>query len=343
MSSTLSDLETHAIEEHPEGDDLATKVAGRSPTKLALARFRMDKLSMTAFVIVALFFLAGILAPILVMTGVLDPTSFHNTSRTGELTDPTTGLPSGKWGGISWDHWLGVEPGTGRDVLSRMWYGITFSLAIAISGALITVCVGTAVGIVAGANGGFIDAAIGRCIDLVLSFPVTLMLLALSSPGVVFLDDTLHLPSGPNGSFVNGLYVVLVLGVFGWPYVARLIRGQVLSLREREFVEASKLIGASRMRLYFKEILPNLWAPVLVIFTITMPTYVSAEAALNFLGVGIKPPTPTLGNLLTSSISYASSDFFFFFFPAFLIMVIVVSFNLLGDGIRDALDPKGHR
>lgn len=343
MSSTLSDLETHAIEEHPEGDDLATKVAGRSPTKLALARFRMDKLSMTAFVIVALFFLAGILAPILVMTGILDPTSFHNTGRTGQLTDPTTGLPSGKWGGISGDHWLGVEPGTGRDVLSRMWYGITFSLAIAISGALITVCVGTAVGIVAGASGGFVDAAIGRSIDLVLSFPVTLMLLALSSPGVVFLDDTLHLPSGPNGSFVNGLYVVLVLGVFGWPYVARLIRGQVLSLREREFVEASKLIGASRMRLYFKEILPNLWAPVLVIFTITMPTYVSAEAALNFLGVGIKPPTPTLGNLLTGSVSYASSDFFFFFFPAFLIMVIVVSFNLLGDGIRDALDPKGHR
>jgi peptide/nickel transport system permease protein len=343
MSSTLSDLETHAIEEHPEGDELAKKVAGRSPTKLALARFREDKLSMAAFVVVASVFVAGILAPILVATGVLDPNSFHNTSRTGLLIDPLTSLPTGKWGGISGDHWLGVEPGTGRDVLSRMWYGITFSLAIAISAAIFTVSVGTAVGIVAGANGGLVDAAIGRCIDLVLSFPVTLMLLALSSPGVVFLDDTLHLPAGPNKAFVNGLYVVLVLGVFGWPYVARLVRGQVLSLREREFVEASKLIGASRMRLYFKEILPNLWAPVLVIFTILMPTYVSAEAALNFLGVGIKPPTPTLGNLLTGSINYATSDFFFFFFPAFLIMTIVVSFNLLGDGIRDALDPKGHR
>ncbi|WP_109508980.1 ABC transporter permease [Nocardioides speluncae] len=343
MSSTLSDLETHAIEEHPEGDSLATKVAGRSPTQLALARFRKDKLSMAAFTVVALVFIAGIMAPFLVMSGFLDPTSFHNTSRTGQLIDPSTGLATGKWGGISGDHWLGVEPGTGRDVLSRMWYGITFSLAIAISGALFTVTVGTAVGIVAGASGGFVDAAIGRCIDLVLSFPVTLMLLALSSPGVVFLDETLHVPSGPNKSFVNGLYVVLVLGVFGWPYVARLVRGQVLSLREREFVEAAKLIGASKFRLYFKEILPNLWAPVLVIFTITMPTYVSAEAALNFLGVGIKPPTPTLGNLLTASDDYATSAFLFFLFPAFLIMVIVVSFNLLGDGIRDALDPKGNR
>ncbi len=112
----------------------------------------------------------------------------------------------------------------------------------------------------------------------------------------------------------NGLYVVLVLGFFGWPYVARLVRGQVLSIREREFVEAAKLMGASRWRLYFKEILPNLWAPpLLVSATITMPTYVSAEAALNYLGVGIKPPTPTLGNVLSGSIDYSTSDFVFFF------------------------------
>ncbi len=141
----------------------------------------------------------------------------------------------------------------------------------------------------------------------------------------------------------NGVYVVLVLGFFGWPYVARLVRGQVLSIREREFVEAAKLMGASRRRLYFKEILPNLWAPLLVSATITMPTYISAEAALNYLGVGIKPPTPTLGNVLSGSIDYSTSDFVFFFTPAFLIMIIVVSFNLLGDGLRDALDPKGHR
>jgi peptide/nickel transport system permease protein len=154
------------------------------------------------------------------------------------------------------------------------------------------------------------------------------------------LTDKLHVPAG---DLSNGLYVVLVLAVFGWPGVARLIRGQVLSIREREFIDAARLLGASRRRLYFKEVLPNLWAPVLVSFTLTMPAYISAEAALSYLNVGIKPPTPTLGNILKSSISYSSADFAFFFFPAFLIAIIVVSFNLLGDGIRDALDPKADR
>ena len=114
-------------------------------------------------------------------------------------------------------------------------------------------------------------------------------------------------------------------------------------MREREFVDAAVLLGASRSRIYFKEILPNLWAPLLVTFTLTMPAYISAEAALSYLGVGIQPPTPTLGNILKGSINYSSADFFFFFTPAFLIMIIVVSFNLLGDGIRDALDPKTAR
>jgi peptide/nickel transport system permease protein len=137
--------------------------------------------------------------------------------------------------------------------------------------------------------------------------------------------------------------VVLVLGLWGWRSIARIIRGQVLSIREREFVDAAKLLGASRLRLYFKEVLPNLWAPLLVQFTLLMPAYISAEAALNFLGVGIKPPTPTLGNLLKDAITFATTDPLFFFLPAFLIMIIVVTFNLLGDGIRDALDPKSAR
>lgn len=316
-----------------------TAVASRSPMRLAAARFRKDYLSMIALAIVLFVVVAGILAPLLVSVGFLDPTSFNQ-----ELTDPTLGgIPTGGWSGISGDHWLGVEPSTGRDVLSRVWYGITFSLAIALSASILAVGFGTAVGIVAGVSGGFADSAIGRVIDLVLSFPSTLMLLALSTPGIIFLDETLHVPAGPNKNFVNGLYVVLVLAAFGWPPVARLIRGQVLSLREREFVEAARLMGASRFRLYFREILPNLWAPILVTFTITMPAYVSAEAALNFLGVGIIPPTPTLGNVLSASLNWASADPFFFFAPAFIIMTIVLSFNLLGDGLRDALDPKGDR
>jgi peptide/nickel transport system permease protein len=319
--------------------DQTTTVVSRSPMRLAAARFRRDYLSMIALSVVVLVVIAGLLAPLLVTIGFLDPTTFHQ-----DLIDPTLGgLPLGGWSGASGDHWLGVEPSTGRDVMSRLWYGITFSLAIALSASILAVGFGTALGIIAGVSGGFTDSAVGRLIDLVLSFPSTLMLLALSTPGIIFLDETLHIPAGPNGDIVNGLYVVLVLAAFGWPPVARLIRGQVLSLREREFVEAARLLGASRFRLYFREILPNLWAPILVTFTITMPAYVSAEAALNFLGVGITPPTPTLGNVLSASLNWASADPFFFFAPAFMIMTIVLSFNLLGDGLRDALDPKGDR
>jgi peptide/nickel transport system permease protein len=338
MTVQASNLESEQLPDPvgaPQGD--ISKLKGQSPTRLAVGRFRRDKLSMVAFVVVVTYVLAAIAAPFLVKFGVLDPTTFHQ-----ELTDPSTGgLPTGAFGGISWDHPLGVEPQTGRDVLSRVWYGLTFSLAIALSATLIAIAVGAVLGIIAGFTGGWVDAFIGRTIDLTLSFPSTLMLLALSSMGIQLMADIL--PGDRSDPLPNGAYVVFVLALFGWPGIARIIRGQVLSVREREFVDASVLLGASRRRIYFKEILPNLWAPLLVTFTLTMPAYISAEAALSFLGVGIIPPTPTLGNILKSSINYSSADFVFFFTPAFLIMIIVVSFNLLGDGIRDALDPKTAR
>jgi peptide/nickel transport system permease protein len=338
MTVQASNLESEHLPD-PTGTPTGggSKLTGKSPTRLALGRFRRDKLSMIAFVVVALYILAALAAPFLVKFGVLDPTGFNE-----DLIDPSTGgLPIGKLGGISWDHPLGVEPGTGRDVLSRVWYGLTFSLAIALTATLLAIVLGAVLGIIAGFSGGWVDATIGRVIDLTLSFPSTLMLLALSSIGIQLMADIL--PGKFSDPLPNGAYVVFVLALFGWPGIARLIRGQVLSVREREFVDASVLLGASRPRIYFKEILPNLWAPLLVTFTLTMPAYISAEAALSYLGVGIKPPTPTLGNVLRSSINYSSADFVFFFMPAFLIMIIVVSFNLLGDGLRDALDPKTHR
>ncbi len=314
------------------------KVTGLSPTQLAVRRFRKDRLSMVSFVIVALYLVAAVAAPLLVKVGVINPFAFNNSK---ELLDIANGgIPKGSLGGISASHPLGIEPGTGRDVMSRLWYGVTFSLTIALSATIIAVVIGTVMGIISGFSGGKVDAVIGRIIDLTLSFPQTLMLLALSGVMIGLMTEYLHVPGG---DIANGLYVVLVLAIFGWPGVARLIRGQVLSIREREFIDAARLLGASRRRLYFKEVLPNLWAPVLVSFTLTMPAYISAEAALSYLNVGIKPPTPTLGNILKDSINYASADFAFFFFPAFLIAIIVVSFNLLGDGIRDALDPKADR
>lgn len=334
MTIPASELDSHAAEIPTDVQESgAKKVVGRSPTQLAVARFRKDKLSMTAFGICVLYAIGGIAAPILSKLGVLDPYSFNQ-----DLLDVNLGgIPKGDLGGISWDHPLGLEPGTGSDLLSRIALGTTWSLAIALTACVLTIVIGAVLGIISGFSGGFVDSAIGRIIDLTLSFPSTLMLLALSGMAVAFLQEDLHIRDRDQA---NGLYVILILAAFGWPPIARVIRGQVLSLREREFVDAARLLGASRARLYFKEILPNLWAPLLVYFTLLLPAYVSAEAAFSFLGVGIKPPTPTLGNILKDSVAYAEADFIFFFFPAFMIAVIVISFNLFGDGIRDALDPK---
>lgn len=332
-SAPVDSIEADSVvaESHAEG-----AVAGRTPVQLALARLRRDKITMVILCVVVLAVLAGIAAPILSKVGVLDPDSFH-----GNLIDANSGgLPKGSTpGGISLAHPLGVEPGTGRDVLARLVLGTTFSLIVSFCATCIAIFLGTALGLVSGFLGGWADFVITRFIDMTLAFPQTLMLLALSG---MFIDR-IHSFGVPEGNPSNGVYIIFVLGFFGWPYVARIIRGQVLSLREREFIEAARSLGARNSRIYTKELIPNLWAPLLVYFTLLMPTYVSAEAALSYLGVGIQPPTPTLGNVLKYSVNYASADFTFFFFPALVIAVLVISFSLLGDGLRDAFDPKAGR
>jgi peptide/nickel transport system permease protein len=312
----------------------AKKIAGKSPMKLAWMRLRKDKLTMVSLTVVILVVLAAVLAPLLVRMGVLDPFSYNQ-----ELLDANT-IPEGRFSGASAAHPLGVEPGTGRDAMSRFWYGITFSLIIALTAAILSVVIGAIVGIVAGFSGGWVDAGLSRFTDLTLSFPSTLMLLALSALGLELVQQLTGLPNGP---LAQGIYCTVVLAIFGWTSTARVVRGQVLSIKQREFVEAAIVLGASKPRIYFKEILPNLWAPLLVLVTLMMPAYISAEAALSYLQVSVKPPTPTLGNVLADSLKYAQVDPFYFFMPAILIAIIVISFNLLGDGLRDALDPKGDR
>ncbi|GAA3697343.1 ABC transporter permease [Terrabacter ginsenosidimutans] len=322
--------ETFDLEQEPA----TKKIEGRTPWQLARARLRRDKLSMVALVVASLVVLMAILAPILDAVGILKPNDFNP-----ELIDPALGgYPIGPLGGMSWTHPLGVEPGTGRDTLSRVVLGLTFSLIVAISATLIAVVFGTVLGLIAGFLGHWSDWSISRFADMVLAFPVTLMLLALSGMFIDIIGKVV-----PNDNVATGLYIIFVLGFFGWPTFARIIRGQVLSMREREFIEAARSLGASNRRIYFKELLPNLWAPILVYGTLVLPAYVSAEAALSFLGVGIKPPTPTLGNILANSVNYASSVPIFFLVPGLAIATVVLSFNLLGDGLRDALDPKADR
>ena len=337
-----SDLQSHGEGVAEVPDDGSTKVAGRSPTQLAVARFRADRLSMVSTFATAFIVLCAIAAPILVAVGVLDPYTFHQDLLTEDGVNP-----QGALGGVSWEHPLGVEPATGRDLLSRLMLAMTWSLGIALTATILTVIAGVVLGIISGFSGGLVDATVGRFIDLTLSFPQTMMLLALSAPMVLLIRESLADWPGlgllADADRASGLYVIIILAVFGWPPMARVVRGQVLSLREREYIESARLIGSSRRRLYFKEILPNVWAPILVFFTLLVPAYISAEAAFSFLGVGIKPPTPTLGNILAYSVGFTSADPMFFFLPGIILAVTVVSFNLVGDGARDALDPKTHR
>jgi len=309
-------------------------VIARSPGRLAWDRFRRDKKTVVAAVVVVLYILLAIAAPILVALGVLDPLG-NNQDLIAKDS-----LPLGPFGGVSWEHPFGVEPGLGRDVLSRVWYGLTFSFAIAVIGSLLAMVIGVVLGIIAGLTGGWVDTLIGRLIDLTLAFPQTLMLLALSSTLIGILTGVFLVPEG---DIARATYVILVLAVFGWVGVARVIRGQVLSIREREYIDAAKLIGASPMRRWFREVLPNLWAPILVQSTLLLPAYISTEAALAYLNVSIQQPTPTLGNVLQDAVRYPIADFTYFIIPVLVLVTLVVAFNLLGDGLRDALDPKGNR
>jgi peptide/nickel transport system permease protein len=196
--------------------------------------------------------------------------------------------------------------------------------------------IATVIGIIAGYFGGKVDMIIGRLMDLTLAFPFLLIVLALSNPMTQRLTD-LGIPQG-NPSRI--LYLILVVSIFGWPYLARIVRGQVLSLREREFVEAAVAMGSGRRRLLFTEILPNLWAPIIVYASLILPAYIGLEAALSFLGVGILPPDVTFGGMLANSVTYFRVVPTYLFIPGTILVTIVVAFNLFGDSLRDALDPK---
>lgn len=318
------------------GTDGAVAIKGRSPWEIVRARVRRDKVTMTALVFSVLFLLAGIAAPVLARWGVIEPDLGHPDLVTG-----LGSIPEGFGGGMSWAHPLGVEPGTGRDLLARILTGMTTSLTVAVSATVFAVVVGTVLGLVAGFAGGLTDWGISRFMDLVLSFPSTLMLLSLQAVLVGIIAKAMSQPDTSPGPKI--VFMVVVLGFFGFPFFARVIRGQVLSLREREFIEAARSLGARRARIYFKELLPHLWAPILVYTTLVMPANIAAEATLGFLGVGLNPPTASLGAILNNSVVYALPDPGFFIFPGLAVFVLVLSFNLLGDGLRDALDPKAGR
>lgn len=287
---------------------------------------------MACFTVLALFYLLAIVGPF-----ALDALGYSPYDFDRPAISNLGGAPVLPFGGAEFPkHPLGVEWGTGRDIMSQLLFGLRISLIVATAATILTVTLGTVIGIVAGYTGGWTDQVLGRLMDLVLSFPFLLIVLALS--GV--MTDRLTSLGVPEGNPSRITYLILVISIFGWPYLARIVRGQVLSLREREFVEAAVAMGSGRRRILFGEILPNLWAPILVYTTLLLPAYIGLEAALSFLGVGVLPPDTTFGAMLANSVAYFQAVPTYLFIPGGMLVILVVSFNLLGDSLRDALDPR---
>lgn len=331
LHEPTADAAPNAAAEAAAGALPGKAVTGRSLGRIAWERLKRDRLALTGGAVVLVLILIALLAPV-----ITDLVGQSTTEHHEDLIDPLFSTPKGSLGGISGDHLFGVEPVSGRDVFARTVYGARVSLLVGFLSAVVAIVAGSVLGVLAGFFGGWLDSIISRIMDMLLSFPQLLFIIALVSV----------MPSsmiGLSGTGVRIFVMILVIGFFGWPYVGRVVRAQTLSLREREYVDAARSLGAGRTYILFKELLPNLVAPIIVYATMMIPTNILTEAALSFLGVGVKPPTASWGQMLSSALSYYESDPMYMIIPGVAIFITVLSFNLFGDGVRDALDPKGTR
>jgi ABC-type dipeptide/oligopeptide/nickel transport system permease subunit len=301
-------------------------VEGRSLGRIAWIRLRRDKVAIAGGVIVILLILIAIFGPFFVQ----NPDTYH-----ANLINPTFSRPNGPWGGISLAHPLGVEPVSGRDMLARIVVGARYSLLIGFLATALAVFIGVLMGVIAGYFGGWVDSVIARAMDVFLAFPLLVFAIALVGviPGSAF---------GLSGNTLRVTLLVFIIGFFAWPYMGRIIRGQTLSLREREFVDAARSLGARGPYILARELLPNLVGPILVYSTLLIPTNILFEAALDFLGVGLIPPTPSWGYMLSTAVTqgFYQVDPMYMIIPGLAIFITIMSFNLFGDGLRDALDPR---
>jgi peptide/nickel transport system permease protein len=267
-------------------------------------RLKTNRFALVGAAIVACLFLLSIFAP------YLTPYSPDGLDAYHVLLPPSA------------DHWLGTDE-LGRDVLTRIIYGARISLKVGFVAVGIAVVIGSVAGLCAGYYGGWIDQVIMRFVDIMLCFPAFFLILAV----IALLEPSIW-------------YIMIIIGLTGWMGVARLVRAEVLSLKERDFVLAARGIGASDLRIIFRHILPNAMSPVLVAATLGVAGAILTESALSFLGIGVQPPTPSWGNMLTAGKDYLEFAWWLSLFPGMAILVTVIAYNLVGEGLRDALDPR---
>jgi peptide/nickel transport system permease protein len=297
------------------GAPASTKIEGRSPLRLAYERLRADRAAKIALGTILVIVLLAILAPVFAkITGHGPNQQFINI---GENANGGPVPPSGTF-------WLGTD-NNGRDLFIRILYGARVSLTVGVLATMISVAIGVVLGLAAGFIGGFVDTVIARIIDVLLSIPF--LILAISIAYV----------SGP-----SIWLVIVIVGVLSFTYLARIVRGQVISIKGREFVEAARALGAGPWRIMFIDLLPNVMAQVIVYATLLIPLAIVAEASLSFLGVGVPPPTADWGSMISDASSwYQYGYWWFLLFPCVVLLITTLAFNIFGDSVRDALDPRG--
>jgi peptide/nickel transport system permease protein len=309
------------------------EIVQRTPKQIAWGRFKRNKVGIYAGAATLFFLACSVFAPLITRAFGVD----NHTVYTGVLNE--FAMPKGAWGGISWDHPLGLEPGVGRDVFALLLYGSQLSFLVAFIATFASIAIGMLIGIATGYFKGKIDSTVGRFADFLLSFPGTFMIIALSLPLVQRVEAT----GIANGNAARIVVLVIFLVFFGWTGFYRLIRSQAMSLRERDFVMAAQAMGASSWRIIVKELLPNLWPTAIVFVSLSLPGYIAAEATFSFLGVGVQPPASTFGLVLSDAVGYWRDDPAYLLIPSAILIAIVLALNLLGDAVRDALDPKAGR
>lgn len=304
-----------------EVEEVGTAAPGGppAPTSRILTRLLHDKAAVLCLAFLLLVVLMAAFAPLITRISGWGPYEFDSSAINSDLG----GVPQGSLGGISADHWFGVEPQNGRDLFARIVYGARISITIAISATVLTGILGVVFGMLAGYYRGWVDQVISRLMDFLMAFPALIFMIAILS----------SLPAGN-----RPVLLVVVISAFGWPYLARVIRGQTMTLAEREFVEAARASGATSLALVFREILPNLRSSIIVMSTLAVPGYIGTEAGLSFLGVGVSPPTASWGQMISNSVSWYSVDPMFFAIPGAFLFLTVLSLTVLGDKIRSVVD-----
>jgi ABC-type dipeptide/oligopeptide/nickel transport system permease subunit len=311
----------------PERVDLldGDGIAARSPWRLFWSHLRSDRVALASLAFIVLLVVVAIAAPLIVQIAGVPGPNVQNPGATDAFGSPL---------GPSAAHPFGVDQ-LGRDVFARVLYGTRVSLAVGVLGTAIATAIGTVVGLFAGFYGGWIDTLLSRALDVVLSFPVLLLGLGLGAAcGVRGCVKGIVQPGVPT--------IIAIVALVNWTYIARIVRGQVLSLREQEFVVAARSLGASNRRIVFGEILPNLLAPLIVYSSLLIPANILLEAALSYLGVGVRAPTASWGQMLAQATPIFNTAWWYMTFPGLALLFTVLAFNLLGDGLQDALNPRAH-